>query len=196
MASAARARSLDLQLVVLVPFIESQVKGRLAPMMLRWREEQYAPCSTRRLPALLAFLSPYGRTRRSSGAELQQLWLGLGDAAACFAGGMEVLHAGLPDAIAKQHIDGSCAQFESAFTVLSGRARYFFLMEPDMLPIRPGWLGSLLAEVPAKARPASATYWVRGSVAQCARSEIQSYSRTCCVLTRRVRIYEFASHHR
>jgi hypothetical protein len=160
-----------MRLVVLIPFIESQIMTRLAPMMLRWRDARFAPCEDstpgerRGLPVSLVFLSPHNRVKPSSQQTINRLWQKLGRAASCFDGGMNILGASLPSEIANQHISGSCEQFEAAFRVLSGRARYFFLMEPDMLPIRPGWLGRLLHELPPE--DASSGYWVRGSVAQC-----------------------------
>ena len=133
-------------------------------MMSRWAVEEYTPCREP-LPISLSFLSPK-HTRPAISQHLHRLWRQMGDAASCFGGGMDVLSANLPDSVARQHIDGSCAQFDAAFVVLSGRARYFFLMEPDMLPIRPHWLVNLMHETPARDSPAS-SFWVRGSLSQC-----------------------------
>ena len=66
--------------------------------------------------------------------------------------------------MAWRHPDGTCGQFYTLFDILIGRFDYFYVMEPDALPIRPNWLERLVLEV--QVHPCS-DFWVKGSVAMC-----------------------------
>ena len=81
----------------------------------------------------------------------------------CYGGGMRFLYGNIEHSVAMAHPDGTCAQFYALFEVLRGVAQNFFIMEPDVTPIRPGWL----TELTRLAAGNSSNYWVLGSVARC-----------------------------
>lgn len=66
------------------------------------------------------------------------------------------------------HPDGTCFQFYSIFDDPRFRNyyQYFFLMEPDVHPIRAFWLDSIQRQI--KLSAPQATFWIRGSTSKCA----------------------------
>ena len=77
---------------------------------------------------------------------------------------MKIIDANLPEAVAFRHPEGTCEQFYKAFNLLRGRVDYFYLMEPDALPVRSRWLARLVVEVQ---HPPCTSFWIRGSVSHC-----------------------------
>ena len=158
--SFARAAAHDdvvYSLAVLVPFVDEQL-DRLTEMVTRWRA--YPPCVDEVLPATLFLYHPTNSTRFRSEEVLGLL----GEHSRCFSGGVQLLDAHLPEELAFRHPEGTCEQFYKAFQLLRGRVDYFYLMEPDALPVRSRWLARLVAEVQ---HPPCQSFWVKGSVSHC-----------------------------
>ena len=84
----------------------------------------------------------------------------------CFSLGWGVLLAGVPPQI-NTHECGACYQFFLLFKLLKNEFHYFYLMEPDVTPIRPGWLEKLCDEL-AITSPGQ-DFWLKGSNQKCNR---------------------------
>lgn len=162
-----------LRFALVLPFIDNQVESRVAPMMARWKNPSYVPCDRAidvSTPAVtLYFLSPWNDTSHHTREALQLAWQRLSPAAReCFTGGMQIVHAAVPEPLASRHPDGPCEQFRAAFRVFQGKADYFYMMEPDQLPIRARWLAHIAGELPSPAEVANSQhFWIRGSVSRC-----------------------------
>ena len=152
------------RLALVLPFVDWQ-GNKLQEMLQRWSQERYLPCTGTLLPATVYFYSPLGESTLAQTGELRSMWNSVGDKArSCFMGGAVELYARLPQSEALAHPDGTCGQFYKLFQELRGKAEYFFLMEPDALPIRAGWLDRLVAETHA---PPCSSFWIKGSAQQC-----------------------------
>jgi hypothetical protein len=102
----------------------------------------------------------------------EELFQSLGPVKECFRGGQLLLAANLSPAENK-HPYGPCAQFFGLFHELPQLGfDYFFIMEPDVLPVRPHWLEALTRELPIPVYdehnqpiplPYSKDFWVLGS---------------------------------
>ena len=108
-------------------------------MLARW--ESYQPCDGAALRATVYFYHPAANSSLLHDGRLHSIWGALGSRVrSCFGGGMQPLMAKLPDRVAFTRLDGACGQFFALFNLLHGRADYFYLMEPDALVVRAGWL--------------------------------------------------------
>jgi hypothetical protein len=156
---------------VVLPFIDEHVASRMTPVLHRWNSPSYAPCASGQpLSATAMFYHPLNRSTNE--AVITRIWSDLTpDARSCFSGGMRFLYGNIEHKVAMAHPDGTCAQFYALFVALRGVAETFFIMEPDVTPIRPGWLTELvrLAE-PNPTTVASrrgSHFWILGSVSRC-----------------------------
>ena len=159
------------RLGLVLPFIDAQVETRLLPSLLRWTEEGSHPCAAARadrLPVDVFFFHP--ETTSEGEARIRRAWEELQPHVRdCIGGGMELLFADLPPQLARNHPAGPCSQFYALFEKLRGRARYFFVMEPDAIPVRSGWLEALYreaAEVPGGS-DRGCNFWIKGSPPLC-----------------------------
>jgi len=119
------------------------------------------------LPAHLALLFYYnGDLAAGEGpaaaAEALRLWASLEPLHRCFPGGMTVVGANLSVAQDKYPV-GTCLQFTRAFPLLRAAGfDHFLLLEPDTVPIRPGWAAPLVRLAAGNA--GCAGFWQAGSV--------------------------------
>lgn len=155
----------EFTLALVLPFIDDQVRSRLTPVLTRWASPEYAPCApgSAAQSAVALFYHPLGGS--SSEAVIMHLWSALPpETKACFAGGIRFMYGNIERSVAMAHPDGTCAQFYVLFQVLKGVASAFFLMEPDVTPIRPQWLAELVRLASPKQL---VSFWMRGSVSRC-----------------------------
>ena len=128
-------------------------------MIGRW--QQLSPCDGSQPMAKLLLYHP----GNESSIDISRVHALLGARGhACFGLGVEIAFARLPPEVAYKHPDGTCGQFYSLFSVLRGRADYFYLMEPDALAVRAHWLDPLVEE--GQHTPCT-SFWIRGSVSHC-----------------------------
>ena len=126
------ARPPGYSLAVVMPFVDAQQTRLLASAIL-WSQPDRRPCAARSAP-LAASIYLY-HPQVESTLNVSAFGVALGDAAECFGGGVTLVGASLSDDDAR-YPDGTCFQFYALFALLRGRADYFYLMEPDALPIR------------------------------------------------------------
>ena len=96
--------------------------------------------------------------------KLERIYNSIGNSKKCFSLGWGVLLAGVPLHI-NTHECGACYQFFLLFKLLKKKFHYFYMMEPDITPIRSGWLQKLCDELDI-ASPGQ-DFWLKGSNQKC-----------------------------
>ena len=130
-------------LAVVMPYIDSQLP-KIFASVARWAK--HVPCTRPPLPVQLLFYHPTDASESNLTTARVLAEMGA-DMATCFGLGVGLLYAHLPAEVAWRHPDGTCGQFYQLFELLRGRVDYFYLMEPDALPIRDEWLSRLVEMV-------------------------------------------------
>ena len=154
-----------LQLALLIPYTDGDAEALRA--LLR-RMRNYSPCdpAVGAQPVTAFLYHPGSHSTLEASGELRELWETLGPATGCFGGGMRVLHAELPEAVASAEPARSCGMFHAALGRLRQRAQYVFWMGAGTLPVRSGWLDALVGAA-AWERGSVHSFWVKGSVSRC-----------------------------
>ncbi|KAL9643487.1 hypothetical protein ABK040_010101 [Willaertia magna] len=80
----------------------------------------------------------------------------------CFNGGIQFLSAHTPK-IHDKHPEGPCYMYFTAMELLKKDYDYFFLMEPDVTPIRDHWLDKIVNETIF----VQDDFWMKGSMSRC-----------------------------
>nr|CAG4717791.1 unnamed protein product [Naegleria fowleri] len=86
----------------------------------------------------------------------------------CFNKGILLLSAKTDPITDKTHPDGPCFMFYDAFRQLKNLGfDYFFLMEPDVVPIRDYWVERLVLEIQKNFHDGQSDFWQMGSLSRC-----------------------------
>ncbi|KAG2388532.1 hypothetical protein C9374_000696 [Naegleria lovaniensis] len=86
----------------------------------------------------------------------------------CFNKGILLLSAKTDPITDKTHPDGPCFMFYEAFRQLKALGfHYFFLMEPDVVPIRDYWVERLITEIQKNFHNGQSDFWQMGSLSRC-----------------------------
>lgn len=172
-----------LKVALVLPFIPAQL-SRLERQVSMWLESRpvtqnsstCVPCQlgetldhTKARPEFTLVLLVDGRvpaSTNSEGSASSSIRHRLGSAASCFAGGVRIAGADVPAHLA-QHPCGPCHMFYVMFDLFWGTFDYFMIMEPDVTPVRPGWLDRIADELEIASRSTLYAFWMRGSASQC-----------------------------
>lgn len=170
------SRNYELPFIVIIPLIPSQL-NRVEQAMKLWTKSLYGPCSTNWAQShnvTLGFYFDRGLEDISEAVTNAKRLTTQGDIGdtirKCFKGGVVYEAAGLGAKETKNEhgmdllrnlvqTGGSNRMFERVFKVFGGgKWRHFFYMEPDVQPIRPGWLERVEEE------SRWGEFWMRGTV--------------------------------
>lgn len=154
---------------IVIPFISRQLP-RLSLHLTAWSKhvacDQRVTSLSSNIVIRLLFYSDEGQISRHAKTRLEAIFNDIGASKGCFSGGWDMIYGAVPKAI-NNHACGACYQFYKVFRILKGRYDYFFLMEPDILPIRSGWLTALYMET-VIVSPGQ-DFWIKGSNQKCSR---------------------------